>query len=260
VGALLLLFSLFSYSLTPPGVPASPEKQLLDLVNQARAEAQLPPLEWDAGLARAAQAHAMAMAAAHELTHQLKNEASMPARLTAATTLRLDAEGENVALNTTISGAHEGLMHSPPHRENILDPHFNYAGFAVVWDKGQLWVVQDFAHAMREYSANAAEDMAANAIVAHRQNAGLPALVRVRIDGLHEAACGMGQADSVQTSATRELGKKYNVVTYTQTDPSVFTVSKLAERPDIRNFAVAVCFARTKSYEGGVYWVIALFY
>ena len=111
----------------------SPEKQLLELVNQERAAAQLQPLQWDAGLAHAAQTHALAMAAAHELSHQLRNEASLPTRLTSASSLRMDAEGENVAMDVTVESAHQHLMHSPPHRANILDGHFNYAGFAAVW-------------------------------------------------------------------------------------------------------------------------------
>jgi Cysteine-rich secretory protein family len=257
LGAVIVLNFLFP---ARPTTPLSPEKQLLELVNQERAAAHLPPLEWDAGLAHAAYQHALAMAAAHELSHQLEGEASMSARLTAATTLRMDAEGENVALNVSLVGAHQGLMHSPPHRENILDPHFNYAGFATVWDKGQLWVVQDFAHAGQNYSPETAENLVANAIDTRREKARLPVLQRVRLGWLHDVACGMGQADSLQTSATSSLSQKYNVITYTQTDPAIFPAYKLAERQDLHNVSVAVCSARTKTYPSGVYWIIALFY
>jgi hypothetical protein len=199
------------------------------------------------------------MAAAHELSHQLRNESSLPARLIAASTLSMDAEGENVAMDTTVEGAHNGLMHSPPHRENILDRHFNYAGFAVVWDQGRLWVVEDFVHAMRTYSAEDAEGQVMKAVIADRERAKLPPLRRSAVDGLRDTACGMAQADSLQTSATSALSHKYNVVTYTSMDPAVFSASKLAERPEIQEVSVAVCFARTRTYTGGAYWVIALF-
>lgn len=258
--AFLATFFAGCISLAAQQTPLSPPKQLLEMVNRERAAAKLPPLAWDDGLARAAYAHAMAMAAAHELSHQLKNEPSLPSRLTSASTLHMDAEGENVALNVSLPGAHQSLMHSPPHRENIMDPHFNYAGFATVWDKGQLWVVQDFAHANHNYSADAAEDLVFRAIDNARAKANLPALRHSQVDSLHDAACGMAQADSLTTSAISGLSRKYNVVTYTQSDPAVFSVSKLAERPDIHNVSAAVCFARTKTYSGGVYWVIALFY
>jgi Cysteine-rich secretory protein family len=258
----LVLASLFSnsVSLNPQAVPASPEKQLLELVNRERAGAKLPPLAWDAGLARAARAHALAMAAAHELSHQLRNESSLPARLAAASSLRMDAEGENVAVDVTVEGAHRGLIRSPPHRENILDAHFNYAGFATVWDKGQLWVVEDFAHAGRTYSTEDAEGLIGRAIDTDRERAKLQQLRRVKLDWLPDVACGMAQADSLKTSAIRELSHKYTVITYTQTDPSVFPLSKVTERPDTQDVSVAVCFARTTTYPGGVYWVIVLFY
>jgi hypothetical protein len=238
----------------------SPEKQLLELVNQERAAAQLQPLQWDAGLAHAAQAHALAMAAAHELSHQLRNEASLPTRLTSASSLRMDAEGENVAMDVTVESAHQHLMHSPPHRANILDGHFNYAGFAAVWDKGQLWVVEDFAHAGRDYSTEAAEDLVAKTIDTSRAKSRLQPLQHVKLDWLHDVACGMAQADGLRTGATTNLSHKYNVITYTQTDPAVLPASNLPGRPDIHDVSVAVCSARTKTYSSGVYWVIALFY
>jgi hypothetical protein len=255
----MVLVLAFPFPAQPAAEP-SPERQLLELVNQERAAARLPPLEWDAGLARAARTHALAMAAARELSHQLRNEASLPARLAAATSLHMDAEGENVAMDVTVESAHQHLMHSPPHRENILDGHFNYAGFAAVWDNGQLWVTEDFAHAGRNYSAGAAEDLVVRTIDTSREKSKRQPLQHVRLDWLHEVACGMAQADSLQTSAITDLSRKYNVVTYTQTDPAVLPASNLAGRPDIQHVSVAVCFARTKTYSGGVYWVIALFY
>jgi uncharacterized protein YkwD len=275
LGAVLMLASLFSKSAegpfggnlqrpekdAQPAIEDAADKQLLELVNQARAESRVPPLEWDVGLSRAAHAHALAMAATHELSHQLTNESSLQVRLSAATPLRMDAEGENVAMGIALVGAHESLMQSPPHRATILDSRFNYVGCAAVWDKGQLWVVEDFAHAMRTYSAEDAEDLIAKAIDTNREKGQLPALRRARLDWLRDVACGMARADSVQTSATLDLRREYNVViTDIQTDPAVFSVSKLPARPDIQKVAVAVCFARTKTYPAGDYWVIVLFY
>lgn len=265
--SLLLLVSLLSTS-APVAADSDSQtvnddraaKQLLDLVNRERANAQLPPLAWDAGLARAARAHVLAMAAAHVLTHQLKNEPSLPVRLVAATSLRLDAEGENVALNVTVQGAHQGLMNSPPHRENILDAHFNYAGFATAWEQGQLWVVEDFGHAMRSYSAEDAENRIAAVIASRREKTRLRPFRRVPFAGLHDVACGMARADSLQTSAVASLSKTYNVVIYTQTDLAVFPESRLIARPDLQNVSLATCFEKTTTYPGGMYWVVVLFY
>ena len=54
--------------------------------------------------------------------------------------------GENLALAPSIDLAHIGLMNSPKHRENILDPEFGRIGIGVM-DAGPygLMVTQNFA-------------------------------------------------------------------------------------------------------------------
>ena len=65
------------------------------------------------------------------LSHQF--EASRAANPRSATrACRRTAQGENVELNQTIAGAHDALMHSPPHRANILDPDYNVIGVGVI--------------------------------------------------------------------------------------------------------------------------------
>src|ERR1022692_2804534 len=111
---------------TVPDVPFSDydpdaEQQLLDLANQARAQAGAPRLTLDAGMSRAARAHAEAMFAARQLSHQFSGEPSLPQRLAAATRTQLDQEGENVALDFDAEKGHQHLMLSPPHRANLLN-------------------------------------------------------------------------------------------------------------------------------------------
>ena len=40
--------------------------------------------------------------------------------------------GENLALAQTLSIAHTGLMHSPGHRANILNPAFHRVGIGII--------------------------------------------------------------------------------------------------------------------------------
>jgi uncharacterized protein YkwD len=53
--------------------------------------------------------------------------------------------GENLALAPTLSLAHTGLMNSPGHRANILNPEFGRVGIGII-DGGLhgLMVTQDF--------------------------------------------------------------------------------------------------------------------
>src|SRR2546430_3861768 len=104
---------------------ADAENQLFALANEARAQAGVPALQRDEGLTQAAREHAAGMAAQQQLSHQFSGEASVHQRLTAATPLHLDRAGENVAYAATVDQAHDNLMHSPPHREHLLNPAYN---------------------------------------------------------------------------------------------------------------------------------------
>jgi uncharacterized protein YkwD len=136
----------------PHGVSApygsKAERQLLDLANQARAEAGLAPLQSDEGLTRAARKHSELMASRQELSHDLPGEPALPQRLAATSTLQFSAEGENVGLAPSAAEVHQGFMRSPHHRENLLNPEYNVAGFAVVRNGNTIYVTEDFGHGL----------------------------------------------------------------------------------------------------------------
>jgi len=135
----------------PPHAVSAPydsqaERLLLDLANQARAEAGLAPLQSDEGVTRAARKHSALMASQKRLSHDLPGEPALPQRLAATSTLQFSAEGENVGLAPSAAEVHRGFMHSPHHRENLLNPDYNVAGFAVVRNGNTIYVTEDFGH------------------------------------------------------------------------------------------------------------------
>src|SRR5258708_1338621 len=73
------------------------EEVLLNLANQARAKAGLHSLMLDAGLCQAARAHAQAMMAAHQLSHQFDGDLPLPHPLAAITNPFLHPQHEHVA-------------------------------------------------------------------------------------------------------------------------------------------------------------------
>src|ERR1700720_3950381 len=148
---------------------ADAEKQLFALANQVRAEAGVPAFQRDEGLTQAAREHAAAMAAQQQLSHQFSGEVSVQQRLTAATPLHLDRAGENVAYAATVDQAHDNLMHSPPHRENLLNPAYNVAGFGVVRSGDSLYVVEDFGHGSQINSSQQSENMVAESVIHMRE-------------------------------------------------------------------------------------------
>jgi uncharacterized protein YkwD len=232
---------------------AEAERELFNLANQARALAGLAPLQMDDGLTQAARAHAAAMAAQRQLSHQFASEPSLADRLAANCTLHLDRAGENVSVANSVELSHQGLMHSPPHRENLLNPGYNVAGFGVVRAGNSLYVAQDFAHSLPAYSPRQAGGLVSGSIARLRRENNLPQLQWMDSDAAESAACSMARSDSLKTVSSRG----YYIVRYTTAQPEILpdAAAKAIEDRALHNFSVGTCYARGSSYPNGVYWV-----
>jgi uncharacterized protein YkwD len=241
-----------------PDAEPQAEQQLLELANQARQQAGAPPLVLDSGLSRAAHIHAQAMVEARQLSHQFNGEPSLPQRLAAATDLQLDQEGENVALDYDAEHGHEHLMLSPPHRANLLNPAYNVIGLGVVRSGDRLYIVQDFGHALPNYSPSELKDRIADAVNQTRRQARQPDLPRHDLATADEAACSMAKADKLGTSAVRDLAQRFTVLSYTSLHPETLPngASRALASNSLRTFSVGACYARTDTYPTGVYWVV----
>ena len=247
---------------TAPDIPfnteSADEQQLLELANQSRHEAGAPPLTLDVALSQAARIHAQAMLEAHQLSHQFDGEPSLAQRLAVATSLQLDQEGENVALDYDAEHGHEHLMLSPPHRANLLNPAYNVIGLAAVRSGDRLYIVQDFGHALPNYSATDVKDRIEAAVNRARSHANQPTLVRRDLVIADDAACSMAQADKLGTAPVQKLAERYTVMTYTSLRPETLpsgATHVLASR-NLQRFSIGACYARTETYPTGVYWVV----
>jgi uncharacterized protein YkwD len=234
------------------------EQQLLDLANQAREQAGAPRLTLDAGLCRAARAHAEAMFAARQLSHQFEGEPSLPQRLATATSTQLDQEGENVAFDFDAEKGHQHLMLSPPHRANLLNPAYNVIGLGVVRSGDRLYIVQDFGHALPNYSAAEVKERIAATVAQARRQASQPDLVRSDLPNADAAACSMAQADKLGTGAVHQIAQRYTVLTYTSVHPETLpaNANHVLAGHNLRSFSIGTCYARTETYPTGVYWVV----
>ncbi|MCU1301674.1 MAG: Allergen V5/Tpx related protein [Candidatus Sulfotelmatobacter sp.] len=246
-----------------PNIPLSDcdpqaEQVLLDLANQARAKAGLHSLVPDAGLSRAARAHAQAMVAKRQLSHQFDGELPLPQRLADTSETLLDQEGENVALDFDAESGHKHLMLSPPHRANLLKASYNVIGLGVIRSGDRLYIVQDFGHALPNYSAAEVKERIAATVAQTRHHARQPQLARRDLPTTDNAACSMAQADKLGTSPIHQLAQRYTVLTYTSFHPETLPVT--AERTltsrTLRGFSVGTCYAHTQTYPTGAYWVV----
>jgi uncharacterized protein YkwD len=245
-----------------PAYDAGAEHALLQLANEAREQAGLAPLQSDDGLTEAAREHAAAMAAERQLSHQFSGEPALAERIAANSDLHLDRAGENVAYAETVDRAEDGLMHSPPHRENLLNAGFNVAGFAVVHSGALLYVVQDFGHNLARYSAEEAVGRVADRVSRSRREAGLPALHQDNSPAVQAAACALADHNSLNVPTPQALGRSHAILRYTSNDPGKLptAASKAIGDLSLNSFSAGSCYARTASYPNGVYWVILSFY
>jgi uncharacterized protein YkwD len=250
--------ALLKNDVLPRNYDPEAERTLLDLANQARARSGAPRLILDAGMNQAARAHAESMFAARRISHQVEGEPALPQRLGTATHVQLDEEAENVALDISAANGHQHLMLSPPHRANLLNPAYNVVGFGVVRSGGRLYIVQDFGHALPNYSATEVKGRIAATVARVRRQADQPALARSDLPAADAAACAMAQADRLVTPPVDQFAQRSTVLAYTSLHPGTLPASAgdVLASHNLRSFSVGTCYARTGTYPTGVYWVV----
>jgi len=120
------------------------ERKMLDLVNQERTKRGLKPLQWDPELVPVARAHSQDMFSRGYFSHYTL-EGKDPFDRMKAAGIKYYSAGENLALGPTLSICHEGLMNSPGHRANILNPTYGRVGIGIL-DGGAygLMISQEF--------------------------------------------------------------------------------------------------------------------
>jgi hypothetical protein len=241
------------------------ERQELELVRQlnaSRREAGLAALTVNPKLTEAARKHSEAMAGQQKLSHVLPGETAVAVRI-AATVLHFNRSGENVGYNTDFNGIHSGFMNSPPHRANILSPDYTEVGIGVVHDdKGVWWATQDFAHTLVKHSAGQAEDLAARRFTQLRSQAGAAPLKRLSSTRLHDLACSMGRAGTLDPHQVLSIPGVHYAITYNNSLPEELpsSASAFAGKKELAQYAVGACFVQEGSNPGGTYYVVLAFY
>jgi uncharacterized protein YkwD len=133
-----------NYTVANPRTRPDLEAQMLELVNRERAAQGLRPLAPDAELSEVARKHSTDMFARGYFAH-VNPEGQSPFDRMSKAGVKFRAAGENLALAPTLQIAHTGLMNSPGHRANILQPAFGRLGIGIM-DGGRrgLMVSQEF--------------------------------------------------------------------------------------------------------------------
>jgi len=117
---------------SPVAVELTEEEQiLLNLVNNSRAEAGLPPLIPDPALMEVSRKKAIDMVENNYFSHESK-QYGLPWDMMRASNIEFSTAGENIAGNESPEGAYEAWINSEAHRQNIFNENFTYTGVAVV--------------------------------------------------------------------------------------------------------------------------------
>ena len=109
----------------------SDEKEVFDLINKQRVNNGLQALKVDNEVQRVARIKAQDMTSNNYFSHTSPTYGS-PFDMLNSFKISYKTAGENIAGNSSNSGAVEAWMNSPGHKANILNETFNYTGIGVV--------------------------------------------------------------------------------------------------------------------------------
>ncbi|MGN7386376.1 CAP domain-containing protein [Sporosarcina sp. SAFN-015] len=121
------------------------ELQLFDLTNAARVRHGRSILRWDERIAETARKHSLDMAVNDYFSHDNLQGLSPFDRMK-EDHIKFRRAGENLAYGQSSSiFAHEGLMNSKGHRENILIKDYSHLGIGVAFnEKSQPYYTENF--------------------------------------------------------------------------------------------------------------------
>ncbi len=237
------------------------EKQLVDLINQERAKQGIPLLQVDPRLNQAARKHTDTMVHHHALAHEVDGEPNIGTRFYNEK-LPSDKQAENIAFAPTVTSDHQGIMQSPPHRANVLNPDYNVVGVGAVRSGGGLWVTEDFAHTSLEYSEPQADAVMQETINQYAGAQGMPPPARKPQEQLRTMACEMAKSGAVNKEAPAKLPGVDGILLWRTNNPAALPAHarEWLSRPLPAGYSLGSCFAPNPGRPGGIYWVVMVTY
>jgi len=120
------------------------EAEMFRLVNQARADAGVPPLLAEERLTIMARDYSAEMIEYDFFSHVSPVSGDLQQRIAAHGITGWCLAGENICKSPTVESGFNALMNSPSHRENILRPQFNCMGIGIQQGPNGLVITQEF--------------------------------------------------------------------------------------------------------------------
>jgi hypothetical protein len=198
------------------------------------------------------------MAEKRELSHQFPDEPNLRERI-GSTGLRFNAGAENVAYAPTIEELHAGLMKSPPHRANILDPKFNAVGIGIAPSGGDLYVAQNFARTVPSYTEDQFRDAVVGAFQKARLQSGAQKIAVESDVHLHDVACSQKPDPNAILAS---LPGATDLVVFTSSSPEKFPqqMSAAASDKTLNRMKIGACFQPGPEHGYASFQVVTAFY
>lgn len=106
------------------------EIEMVEYVNQARKEAGLQPLAIDVDLSYVARVKSKDMQDNNYFSHNSPTYGT-PFEMMKNFGIQYKSAAENIAINSSVIGAHNAFMNSEGHRNNILNPRLTHIGIGI---------------------------------------------------------------------------------------------------------------------------------
>jgi hypothetical protein len=244
------------------------EDKLLSIVNQARANASLPPLAGDKRLNDAAAMHAVEFVKKGQIAHQFEGEPSLLDRLRLAQAPCASA-GEIMLIAADLEHVPEQLMRSETFKQVLLNPKYSMAGFAAVQSGSQLFIVANLARPFRSLTMDEVESLIADAVQRSRADNKLVPFKVIPMRQLRGVTCDMAKKDSLKVQPVNPyvgyIGAPSQDVrnfVFTTFDPGTLpaNVHTAGDDPKINAMSVGACFGNSPTYPAGTYWIYLIFY
>jgi uncharacterized protein YkwD len=237
-----------------PDEPGAAEARLVSLINEERARLSLPPLRANARLADVARSHSAEMVRDGFVGHRSPKTGLLSDRLKSAG-IPADVSLENIARHDTLAGAHHGLMASPGHRRNILDPRVTEIGVGVVYSGSgpnrELFVTQAFVLPVAIVDPQTKRREIWREVQERRRGAGLPELDRDEVleEVASEAARRVLAAGSIDSAQGQSfIAAKLRTRSYPyRTLTAQFLVASGTDKP-----AESVAWTRSGNWRAGI--------
>ncbi len=121
------------------------QQEMLQYVNDERAKVGASPLTLTAKLSDGAYLKSKDMADNNYFSHTSPTYGS-PFDMMKSLGISYMSAGENIAMNSSVKGAHDAFMNSSGHRANILNTGYTKVGFGFVQKGSYLYVTQWFTN------------------------------------------------------------------------------------------------------------------